>query len=157
MMMTLSPGFVASATVWKVIELGVVAGVSQRQVGAPQPPIVGHLEREIATSLVAAPAADLLAKAACVAIASRAEDAREGGETVIPVMIAGDVEELALRLVGAERHVIGRQAALGIFLDRGIGVLLRSFYIPGCPELRRLSLDAAIALPGEKKHRYQRR
>ena len=68
------------------------------------------------------PAADLLAEALAVAVARGAEHAGEGDEAVVPVVIAGDEEQLALRRIRLECQIVGRDAAILILFDGGIGV-----------------------------------
>ena len=123
--MTLSPGLdeLLGDDCLEVMALGDVEAVAQGDVNAPDPPVVRKLEREIAALLPAPPAAD--------GGGLVAELIGEGGKPVIPVVIAGNEEQLPFRLpllmfavIGREgkRPVVGIEAARAVFLLGGVGI-----------------------------------
>ncbi len=106
----------------EIVALAVVEVIGELDVGTPNPPIVRKFDRKIAAVLVAAPAAELRTKAAGDAIAGGTEEGAERGEAIVPIVIAGNGEELALRFVGVEGPIIGIAEAVLVFLFCRVGV-----------------------------------
>src|SRR3990172_347170 len=102
----------------EIVALGVVEIALELDVRAPDPPIVRQLDRKIAAMLHAAPSADGSAYAAGDAIARGAEYAVERIEPVVPVMVARQGEQLALRLV---RRIDGERRVVRLDEDRESG------------------------------------
>ncbi len=104
----------------EVVPLRDVEAVAQGDVNAPDPPIMRKLEREIAALLLAPPAAD---SGGLVA-----ELIGEGRKAVIPVVVAGDEEQLPpwLRIFCVRREgkspVVRIEATRAVFLLGGIRV-----------------------------------
>ncbi len=131
----------------EVVDLRGVEILRELDVGAPDPPVVGQAQRPVAAVLLALPAADDVALGIGELVARRAEQAVEGVEAVVPVVVAGNGEQLAVGLAHGERPVEGLQQALLVFLARGLRVALiaahdQDFAVPqlarrrarrGCP------------------------
>ena len=102
----------------KVMKLPDVDVVAERYIDAPDPPVVGKPESEIAPLLPAAPGTDgrcFVAELGC-----------EGGETIVPVMIAGNEEQFPIRLlfecIGAECPIVGIETPFAILFERRVRV-----------------------------------
>ena len=108
----------------EVVDLGGIEILRELDVGAPDPPVVGQAQRPVAAVLLASPAAYDVALGVGKLVARRAEQAVEGVEPVVPVVVAGDGKQLAVGLADAERPVEGLQQALLVFLARGLRVAL---------------------------------
>src|SRR5262245_43791741 len=80
----------------EVVLLRSIEILGELDVDAPKPPVVRQLNGPIAAVLDAAPAANRAAVLPQSAIAILAEQAVEGGKSVIPIMVAWQGEELAL-------------------------------------------------------------
>ena len=109
----------------EVIFLRVIDGFVEREVDTPKPPAVRQRQRKITAALLGLPSADLDTFALGEAIASRTEHAREGRETVIPVVIASDEKQLTfggLPFLQLERGIVGFDAARAVFFDGGVGI-----------------------------------
>ena len=108
----------------EVVDLGGVQVLRELDVGAPDPPVVGQAQRPVAAMLLALPTADDVAAGIGELVARGAEQAVEGVEAVVPVVIAGDGEQLAV----GPRHRIGPveglQQPLLVFLAGGLRVAL---------------------------------
>ncbi len=83
----------------EVVDLRLVDVRFELHVGAPQPPVVGELDGEVAAALEGLPAADP---------AALAEQAGEAGQAVVPVVVARDRQDLR-RLLGG----VGEGGAVG--------------------------------------------
>src|SRR5262249_5543013 len=98
----------------EIVALGDIEAIAQCDIDTPNPPIVRELEREIAALLIATPSADVLGLVT-VLIGKRRK-------SIMPVVVAGDKEQLAIGLSFAfirferKRPVVGLEAALAIFL-----------------------------------------
>ena len=106
----------------EVVALAVVEVVGELDVGAPDPPVVRQLDREVAAMLMAAPSAELRAYPCGDPISRGAEERAERDKAVIPVVVAGNGEELALRRVCGEGPVVGIAQAGLVFVLRGIRI-----------------------------------
>ena len=123
-MIRLSCGPICSATRLEVVDLRGVEILRELDVGAPDPPVVGQAQRPVAAMLLALPAADDVALGVGELVARGAEQAVEGVEAVVPVVVAGDGEQLAVGIGHGEGPVEGLQQPLLVFLARGLRVAL---------------------------------
>ena len=108
----------------EVVDLRGVEVLGELDVGAPDPPVVGQPERPVAAVLLALPAADHIALGVGEPVARGAEQAVEGVESIVPVVVAGDGEQLAGGLAHAECPAEGLQQALLVVLAGGLRVAL---------------------------------
>ena len=105
----------------EIVELAGVEHIVELDVGAPDPPVVGQAQRPVAPVLLALPAADDVAAVLGELVAGGAEQAVESVEAVIPVVVAGDGEDVASR--GSwrlrQRQRVGGEGALVVSFARG--------------------------------------
>jgi len=112
------------------IDLRLVDVAAKLRVDTPYPPITGQLQGEIAPGLLrhAPPkAAPLLRRGQRPLRSPAAEEAEEGVEPIIPIMVSGDGVEIGRRIGPgdtARRHVEGGDELVGIIVARGGGIHL---------------------------------
>jgi hypothetical protein len=92
--------------------LGVVDVRPELLVDREQPPVGGQLDREVGPPLLGAPTAD-------VPVLAPREQAQEGGEPVVPVVVAGQGEQGGLR---ARDRRLGQCRAVGPLHPALVGV-----------------------------------
>ena len=108
----------------EIVDLRAVEVLGELDVRAPDPPVVGQVKRPVAAVLLTLPAADLVALGVGELVARGAEQAVEGGEPIIPVVVTRDGEQLAGRVVRIEGPVEGLDQALPVILARRLRIAL---------------------------------
>ena len=108
----------------EIVDLRAVEVLGELDVGAPDPPVVGQVQRPVAAVLLALPAADPVALGVGELVARGAEQAVEGGEAIVPVVVARDREQLAGRIVRAVGPVERLDQAPAVILARRLRVAL---------------------------------
>ena len=138
----------------EVVLLRGIEILGELDIDAPQPPVVRQLNGPIAAVLEAAPAANPAAVFSQSAIAILAEQAVEGGKSIIPIMIAWQGEELALFSVFHCRHGagIGQHEAFFVFFVRGLWVTLVAPKDQNLPGGQRLRANRQLFLGEQQGH-----
>ncbi len=134
----------------EVVDLSDVEVFRELDIGAPDPPLVRQLQRPVAAVLLALPAADQVAAALGQPVARGAEQAVERLQTVVPVVIAGNCEQLALRLVAGQREGIGVLQPLAVFRPGRLRIALVAAHDQDIAVRQRARASQLQAILGEQ-------